>query len=176
MPKFIWKVAATIGKTADRFSHAWNLQSSIIRGLKRNIGQTEYRTIGTWGRTFSHSYPDGTHTKGGDKSENPEVADLLYEIVNFFQIEDIQYKPRAYQTAARDIESISEPVEDVYDREEVLSRGETYSGSGHSFPSCRFETVNDMRFVGRGPAPHIENVWRQGDHTHGDTQSQPFPA
>jgi len=48
--------------------------------------------------------------------KNQEIAQLLYEIADFLEIEDVEYKPRAYRTAARNVESLSEPVEDVYER------------------------------------------------------------
>jgi DNA polymerase (family 10) len=60
--------------------------------------------------------------------KNQEIADVLYEIADFLEIEDVEYKPRAYRTAARNIESLSEPIEDVYDRGEL----EEIEGVGES--------------------------------------------
>ena len=60
--------------------------------------------------------------------KNQEVADVLYEIADFLEIEDVEYKPRAYRTAARNIESLSEPIEDVYERGEL----EEIEGVGES--------------------------------------------
>ncbi|MEF8826562.1 MAG: hypothetical protein V5A27_09530 [Halapricum sp.] len=62
--------------------------------------------------------------------KNQEIAELLYEIADFLEIEDVEYKPRAYRTAARNIESLSEPVEDVHQRgelEEIEGVGESIS-------------------------------------------------
>lgn len=62
--------------------------------------------------------------------KNQEIAELLYEIADFLEIEDVEYKPRAYRTAARNIESLSEPIEDVHQRgelEEIEGVGESIS-------------------------------------------------
>jgi DNA polymerase (family 10) len=60
--------------------------------------------------------------------KNQEIAEMLYEIADFLEIEDVEYKPRAYRTAARNIESLSEPIEDVHERNEL----ETIEGVGES--------------------------------------------
>jgi DNA polymerase (family 10) len=51
--------------------------------------------------------------------KNQEIADLLREIADFLEIEEVEYKPRAYRTAARNVEALSEDVEDVYERGEL---------------------------------------------------------
>jgi DNA polymerase (family 10) len=51
--------------------------------------------------------------------KNQEVADILYEIADFLEIREEEFKPRAYRTAARNIESLSEPIEDVAERGEL---------------------------------------------------------
>lgn len=50
--------------------------------------------------------------------KNKELADLLYEIADFLEIKEEQYKPRAYRTAVRNVESLSEDIEDVHERGE----------------------------------------------------------
>lgn len=63
--------------------------------------------------------------------KNQEIANVLYEIADFLEIEDEQYKPRAYRTAARNVESLSEPIEDVHERgelEEIPGVGESIAG------------------------------------------------
>ncbi|MFA9517402.1 DNA polymerase/3'-5' exonuclease PolX [Halopenitus sp. H-Gu1] len=60
--------------------------------------------------------------------KNQEIADLLREIADFLEIEEVEYKPRAYRTAARNIESQSEAIEDVYERGEL----EDIEGVGES--------------------------------------------
>lgn len=57
--------------------------------------------------------------------KNNELADLLYEIADFLEIKEEQYKPRAYRTAVRNVESLSEDIEDI---EDVHERGEFQQG------------------------------------------------
>lgn len=51
--------------------------------------------------------------------KNNEIAEMLREIADFLEIEDVQYKPRAYRTAARNIESLSEDIESIHERGEL---------------------------------------------------------
>ncbi|MEF8814946.1 MAG: helix-hairpin-helix domain-containing protein [Halovenus sp.] len=62
--------------------------------------------------------------------KNQEIATMLREIADFLEIQEAEYKPRAYRTAARNIESLSEDLEDVHDRgelEEIEGVGESIS-------------------------------------------------
>lgn len=60
--------------------------------------------------------------------KNKEIAEMLREIADFLEIEEVQYKPRAYRTAARNIESLSEDIESIHDRGEL----EEIEGVGES--------------------------------------------
>lgn len=60
--------------------------------------------------------------------KNKEVADILYEIADLLEAKDVKFKPRAYRRAARNIESLSDPVEDVHERGEL----EEIDGVGES--------------------------------------------
>jgi DNA polymerase (family 10) len=51
--------------------------------------------------------------------KNSEVAELLYEIADYLEIKDVEWKPRAYRRAAGTIETHSEPIEDVFERGEL---------------------------------------------------------
>ena len=51
--------------------------------------------------------------------KNREIATMLREIADFLEIQEVEYKPRAYRTAARNIESLSEDIEDVHARGEL---------------------------------------------------------
>ncbi|MFB6079791.1 MAG: helix-hairpin-helix domain-containing protein [Haloferacaceae archaeon] len=51
--------------------------------------------------------------------KNQEVANVLYEIADFLELQEVEYKPRAYRRAARNVEALSEDVEDVYERGEL---------------------------------------------------------
>jgi DNA polymerase (family 10) len=61
--------------------------------------------------------------------QNQEVADLLREVAALLELEaDDPYRPRAYRTAARSVESLAEPIEDVAARGEL----ESIDGVGES--------------------------------------------
>ncbi|WP_318570636.1 DNA polymerase/3'-5' exonuclease PolX [Salinigranum marinum] len=62
--------------------------------------------------------------------KNQEIATTLREIADFLEIQEVEYKPRAYRTAARNLESLSEDIEDIYERgelEEIEGVGESIS-------------------------------------------------
>jgi len=62
---------------------------------------------------------------------NREIANILREIADFLEIQEVEYKPRAYRRAARNIESLSTDIEDVYERgelEEIEGVGESIAG------------------------------------------------
>ena len=63
--------------------------------------------------------------------KNQEVARLLREIADYLEIQEVEYKPRAYRRAARSIESTADPIEDVYERGEL----EDVDGVGESIAS-----------------------------------------
>lgn len=54
---------------------------------------------------------------GGMK--NKEVSDILNEIADYLEIQDVEFKPRAYRRAARSIDALSEDVEDIHERGEL---------------------------------------------------------
>lgn len=60
--------------------------------------------------------------------KNREIAKILYEIADLLEIQEEQYKPQAYRKAARNVESLSEDIEDVYERGEL----EQIEGVGES--------------------------------------------
>ena len=45
---------------------------------------------------------------------NQELAKIFYEIANFLEIEEVPFKPQAYQKAALTLENLSEDVEKIY--------------------------------------------------------------
>lgn len=51
--------------------------------------------------------------------KNKEIADLLYEIADFLEMKEVEWKPRAYREAARNIETLGEDVEEVHERGEL---------------------------------------------------------
>ena len=49
--------------------------------------------------------------------KNYELAKIFYEIADYLKMEDIAFKPYAYQKAALALETLEEDVEDIYKRE-----------------------------------------------------------
>lgn len=48
------------------------------------------------------------------KISNKQIAEVFYEIAEFLEMQDVQFKPRAYTRAAQAIESMGEPLVDIY--------------------------------------------------------------
>jgi len=46
--------------------------------------------------------------------KNLEIAKVLYEIADLLELNEVQYKPRAYRRAAQNIEMLSEDIETLY--------------------------------------------------------------
>ncbi len=47
---------------------------------------------------------------------NEAISGRLREIADILEMEEVEYKPRAYRKAARRIESLNEDVEDIHER------------------------------------------------------------
>ncbi len=60
--------------------------------------------------------------------KNKEIAKILYEIADFLEMKDVDFKPRAYRKAARNIEALTEDIESIHERGEL----EDISGVGES--------------------------------------------
>jgi DNA polymerase (family 10) len=46
--------------------------------------------------------------------KNQEIAQIFYNIADILEIQNVQWKPIAYRKAARALESLSEPIEDIF--------------------------------------------------------------
>jgi len=46
--------------------------------------------------------------------KNREVASMFYEMADVLELQGVEWKPNAYRKAARAIESLSEPIEEIY--------------------------------------------------------------
>jgi DNA polymerase (family X) len=51
--------------------------------------------------------------------KNREIASILNEIADIMELQEIEWKPRAYKKAARKIENMSENVEDIYKKKGI---------------------------------------------------------
>ncbi len=49
-------------------------------------------------------------------TKNKLVADILYEVADLLEIQNVQWKPRAYRDAAQNIETLSESIEEIYEK------------------------------------------------------------
>jgi DNA polymerase (family X) len=48
--------------------------------------------------------------------KNPEIARILREVSAFLDMQNVPFKPRAYEKAAQSVSALEEPVEDLYAR------------------------------------------------------------
>lgn len=46
--------------------------------------------------------------------KNSEIAQIFYEIADMLEIQDVEFKPRAYRKAAQNIESLQRDIEEIY--------------------------------------------------------------
>jgi DNA polymerase (family 10) len=51
--------------------------------------------------------------------KNKEIAHILYEIADYLEMQDVEWKPRAYRKAARNIESLSRSIEEIHQEGEL---------------------------------------------------------
>ncbi len=55
--------------------------------------------------------------------KNKEIAGILYEIADFLEIKGVDFKPRAYRKAARNIEALTEDIEGIHEDGELEEIG-----------------------------------------------------
>jgi DNA polymerase (family 10) len=64
------------------------------------------------------------------KMKNQQIASIFYEIADILEMQNVQWKPRAYRQAAQSIDSLKEDVEEIYKKggtkklEEIPNIGE----------------------------------------------------
>lgn len=80
---------------------------------------------------------------------NDEVVDVLNEIADLLDIKSVQFKPRAYRRAAREIESLSRDLEDIQKEgklEDIPSVGKNISEKiTELLQTGELEYLNDLR-------------------------------
>lgn len=74
---------------------------------------------------------------------NKEIADILYEMAALYEMAGVEFKPRAYERAAQNIESMKDEVHDVY-----AEGGE--------------KALDAIPGVGKGMASHIKELFTRG--------------
>ncbi len=65
------------------------------------------------------------------KKDNKKIVKILYEIEEYLTIKGVEFKPRAYQKAAKAIENIDKEISEIY-KEEGIKGLEKIEGVGKS--------------------------------------------
>ncbi|HLE16975.1 MAG TPA: helix-hairpin-helix domain-containing protein, partial [Syntrophales bacterium] len=74
---------------------------------------------------------------------NKEIAKILFEMAALWEMEGVQFKPRAYEKAALGVEATDENVKDIYEKGGI-------------------KALMKIPGVGRGIADHIEELFKTG--------------
>ena len=83
--------------------------------------------------------------------KNLLAARILNEIADILEMQNVEFKPRAYRKAARTVESLSEPIEEVYDKKKLKE----LSGVGESIAAKIAEIIET------GTSQYLENLKKQ---------------
>lgn len=75
--------------------------------------------------------------------KNPEIASILYDIADIYEILNVEWKPGAYRRAARGVESLSKDIEQIYKEGGI-------------------KAVMEIPGVGPGIGSHIEEYLKTG--------------
>jgi DNA polymerase (family 10) len=87
---------------------------------------------------------------------NQELAKIFYEIAEFLRMDEIPFKPYAYQRAAMTLESLEEDINDVYERGGL-------------------KELEDMKGVGKSIALKIEEYLKTGRIRYYDNLRKRLP-
>ncbi|MFA5355683.1 MAG: DNA polymerase/3'-5' exonuclease PolX [Candidatus Paceibacterota bacterium] len=87
---------------------------------------------------------------------NQELAKIFYEIAEFLRMDEIPFKPYAYQRAAMTLESLEEDINDVYERGGL-------------------KDLEDMKGVGKSIALKIEEYLKTGRIRYYDNLKKRLP-
>ena len=88
---------------------------------------------------------------------NQEVAKILFEIGLYYEMKDVPFKPRAYEKAARSVESLSREVKDLYSKDGLKG-------------------LDEIPAVGKGIAAHIEEALTKGIVTEYEKLKKEVPV
>jgi DNA polymerase (family 10) len=83
--------------------------------------------------------------------KNLLVAKILNEIADILEMQNVEFKPRAYRKAARTVESLSKPIEEVYEEKKLKE----LSGVGESIAAKISEIVET------GKSQYLEELKKQ---------------
>lgn len=74
---------------------------------------------------------------------NNEISKVLYEMSALYEMENVQFKPRAYEKAALGVEALNEEVKEIYKRGGI-------------------KALEEIPGVGKGIAYHLEQLLKKG--------------
>jgi DNA polymerase (family 10) len=83
--------------------------------------------------------------------KNLLVAKILNEIADILEMQNVEFKPRAYRKAARTVESLSKPIEEVYEEHKLKE----LSGVGESIAAKIGEIIKT------GKSKYLEDLKKQ---------------
>ncbi len=88
---------------------------------------------------------------------NQEIAKILYEISVFMDMDDVQFKPRAFEKASLTIEDMSEDLEQIYKEKGIKG-------------------LMEIPTIGRGIASYIEEYIKTGKVKEYERLKKKFPV
>jgi len=97
-----------------------------------------------------------TITKSNINSmKNQEIAKIFYGIANYLAMDEVAFKPQAYEKAALTLETLEEDIEDVYNGKVDISAGGRYKKGG-------IKALENLPAVGKSIAQSIEEYLKTG--------------
>jgi len=88
---------------------------------------------------------------------NKEIAKILGEMAVLYEMEDIAFKPRAYERASEEVGALNEEVKEIYKRE-------------------GFKALTEIPGVGQGIARHLEGLFKTGHFKEYDRLKKKIPV
>lgn len=88
---------------------------------------------------------------------NREIANILYEMAIFFEMENVAFKPAAYERAGQSIESLDSELVGLY-----REKGR--------------DAFSDIAGVGKGIADHLEQLLQKGDFREHAALRKKYPV
>jgi len=84
---------------------------------------------------------------------NRQVAEVLYEIADLLEIQNERFKPRAYRLAAQQIETLSEDIQEIYERGDLKKIPRVGEGIAKKI----------AEFLGTGQLEYLNKLRREVD-------------
>lgn len=101
--------------------------------------------------------PHGNIDAGMKHISNQTIAGILYEMASLYEMKGVEFKPRAYERAALNIESMAEEV-------------------AHLYQNGGKKALDDIPGVGSGIAGHIEELLQTGHFREYDKLRKEIPV